>query len=163
MQDKETPLTLTCLICGKTLTAEICIDSRITKTDTLPEEYDDTDFLPLEAIEMTSYGHYGTTFFDPCDDGTQVAALICDNCMESRSERLLYIDKQRRLKPFDATMKELDEKARADRAAYEATTTCLPPQEIPRDEDGYPDVEYVDRIVRCLIDPSDDESRSQSE
>ncbi|KFI52217.1 hypothetical protein [Bifidobacterium biavatii] len=106
--DSTEPFTFRCLICGKTITAEVCIDHRIRAIDQLPEEgHADDDFLPLGAIEMTSYGHYGTAFFGPCDDGTQVAALICDDCMEERSDRLMYIDKQRRLSPFNKAMNKL--------------------------------------------------------
>ncbi|PLS23767.1 hypothetical protein BLI708_10295 [Bifidobacterium imperatoris] len=140
MNDKTAPFKLVCLICGKSLTAEVCINHHIGKVDYLPLNHDDNDLLPMGAIEMTSYGHYGTTFFDPCDDGTQVAALICDECMEERSSRLLYINKQRQLKPFDTAMKELEERWKAEKAEREANPVAplFLPEEQPVDEDGYP-------------------------
>ncbi|KFI52220.1 hypothetical protein [Bifidobacterium biavatii] len=117
MHNDTGPFEFRCLICGKAITADVCIDHRICKISQLPEEgHDDRDLLPLGAIEMTSYGHYGTAFFDPCDDGTQVAALICDDCMEERSDRLMYIDKQRRLSPFNKAMGEFKARSEATRS-----------------------------------------------
>lgn len=146
--DDTEPFKFRCLICGKAITAEVCIDHRICTIDQLPEEgHDDSDLLPLGAIEMTSYGHYGTAFFDPCDDGTQVSALICDDCMEERSDRLMYIDKQRRLSPFDKTMDELNEQAAQRRAEHEARAARTPAEDIPLDKNGYPDPAYVQSLI----------------
>ena len=103
----ESPFNLVCLVCGKMITAEIVDENHPRTMEQLVEGANDSGFLPLDAIEMTSYGHYGTTFFDPCDDGTQVAALICDKCMKERSDRLMHIDTERRLIPFNVTMKSL--------------------------------------------------------
>ena len=103
----ESPFNLVCLICGKMITAEIVDENHQRTMEQLVESANDSGFLPRDAIEMTSYGHYGTTFFDPCDDGTQFAALICDKCMKERSDRLMHIDTKRRLTPFNVTMKSL--------------------------------------------------------
>jgi hypothetical protein len=43
---------------------------------------------PIGGIEFTSYGHYGTTVFDPMD-GTELSINICDTCMKEK------IDQQR--------------------------------------------------------------------
>ncbi|NMM98074.1 hypothetical protein G1C97_1023 [Bifidobacterium sp. DSM 109959] len=101
MNKKTASFELTCLICGKAIS--------LLDADLFAEDSNDRSFLPNGAMELCSYGHYGTTFFDPCD-GTQVAALICDECMEERSSRLLYVNKQRQLKPFNIAMKELEER-----------------------------------------------------
>ncbi|WP_146194738.1 hypothetical protein [Bifidobacterium callitrichidarum] len=100
MDDTTTPFALACLILRQ--------NKQAYRSDLFTKNLIDRSFLPNADMELYSYGHYGTTFFDPCD-GTQVATLICDECMEERSSRLLYIDKQRRLKPFNAAMRELSE------------------------------------------------------
>ncbi|PJM80114.1 hypothetical protein [Bifidobacterium scaligerum] len=131
MNDKTAPFKLVCLICGKSIS--------LLDADLFDEDSNDKSFLPNGAMELCSYGHYGTTFFDPCD-GTQVAALICDECMEERSSRLLYINKQRQLKPFDIAMKELEERWKAEKAEREANPVVpqFLPEERQVDEDGYP-------------------------
>lgn len=108
------PFAFRCLICGKAL-------SDCSGNGTLEDGLDGSRLLPSGAIEMTSYGHYGTTFFDPCDDGTQVAALICDACMEARSDRLMFIDANRRLSPYDEAMERLRAQVAEARALWEAS------------------------------------------
>lgn len=58
----ESPFNLVCLICGKMITAEIVDENHQRTMEQLVESANDSGFLPLDAIEMTSYGHYGTTF-----------------------------------------------------------------------------------------------------
>ncbi|MBW3090723.1 hypothetical protein [Bifidobacterium miconisargentati] len=130
MNDTTAPFELTCLICGKTIS--------LIEADLFAQDLTDRSFLPNGAMELCSYGHYGTTFFDPCD-GTQVAALICDECMEEHSNRLLYIDKQRYLKPYNAAMRELEEQRKVKQDEREvAPAPHLPTEEPQVDEDGYP-------------------------
>jgi hypothetical protein len=35
---------------------------------------------PIDGLEFTTSGHYGSTYFDPCD-GTKLAIVICDTCL----------------------------------------------------------------------------------
>ena len=41
---------------------------------------------PIDGIEFTSYGHYGTTAFDPMD-GTELAINFCDPCIKAGIEK----------------------------------------------------------------------------
>ena len=47
---------------------------------------------PISGIEFTSYGHFGTTVFDPMD-GTELAINFCDPCLEDgiRKQRVLHL------------------------------------------------------------------------
>jgi len=38
---------------------------------------------PHDGVEFTSYGHYGSTFFDPID-GSALAINVCDACLADR-------------------------------------------------------------------------------
>lgn len=47
---------------------------------------------PLDGIEFTTYGHYGTTLFDPID-ATELAINICDPCLIKgiENQRVLHM------------------------------------------------------------------------
>ena len=55
--------TCTCIVCKETLS-----------------NIDETGNQPDEGLEFTSYGHYGSTVFDPAD-GTALVVNICDRCL----------------------------------------------------------------------------------
>ena len=41
---------------------------------------EDRGHQPLEGLSFHSYGHYGTTFFDPMD-GSPIQIAVCDECL----------------------------------------------------------------------------------
>lgn len=43
------------------------------------------DFQPMGGLAFVSYGHYGTTFFDPMD-GTSIEIAVCDECLQKAEE-----------------------------------------------------------------------------
>lgn len=47
----------------------------------------DGDNHPTGGTEFTSYGHYGSTFWDP-GDSRQLVANLCDECLREHPERL---------------------------------------------------------------------------
>lgn len=62
---------LPCFKCGKTLRSVI----------------EGGDNQPYGGTEFTTYGHYGSTFWDSFD-GEQLVLNICDECLREHSERL---------------------------------------------------------------------------
>jgi len=46
---------------------------------------------PSNGLEFTTYGHYGSTFFDPMD-GTRLAINICDKCLVEKRNLILGYD-----------------------------------------------------------------------
>lgn len=59
---------LNCICCGKEM-INICADLEI------------KGHQPLDGLSFHSYGHYGTTFFDPMD-GSCIQIAACDECLE---------------------------------------------------------------------------------
>lgn len=45
---------------------------------------------PNDGLAFHSYGHYGTTFFDPMD-GTCIQIVVCDECLK-RADEIGQID-----------------------------------------------------------------------
>jgi hypothetical protein len=39
---------------------------------------------PVDGLAFHSYGHYGTSYFDPLD-GTCIQIAVCDECLEDRA------------------------------------------------------------------------------
>lgn len=69
-------MTLNCIVCRKTLEPGTPFE----------------DNQPADGIEFFTYGHYGTTVFDPMN-GDKLAINVCDPCLIEAQERgdvLLY-------------------------------------------------------------------------
>ncbi len=47
------------------------------------------DNQPYGGLEFTSYGHYGSTAFDPMDN-TFLAVNICDDCIKQNAADILH-------------------------------------------------------------------------
>ena len=62
---------LPCLVCGTTL-------DNVT---------DDATNQPSEGTEFTTYGHYGSTFWDSMD-GEEIAINVCDECLTKHTDRI---------------------------------------------------------------------------
>lgn len=62
---------LPCIVCGKRL----------------PSVIEGSDNQPYGGTEFTTYGHYGSTFWDNFY-GEQLVLTVCDDCLRSRSDRL---------------------------------------------------------------------------
>jgi len=45
---------------------------------------------PMSGLEFTTYGHYGSSFFDPMD-GSQIAINICDDCLKDNKEKIIRV------------------------------------------------------------------------
>lgn len=43
---------------------------------------------PNDGVAFHSYGHYGSSFFDPLD-GTCIQIVICDECLERAGEKVI--------------------------------------------------------------------------
>jgi len=61
---------LDCIVCGKRL----------------PNVMDDVENQPYDATSFTTYGHYGSTVFDPMD-GTFLEINICDEDLKEASKK----------------------------------------------------------------------------
>lgn len=46
---------------------------------------------PRGGTGFQTFGHYGSTAFDP-QDGTQLSAVVCDPCLVDRADRLVQLD-----------------------------------------------------------------------
>lgn len=44
-------------------------------------------FHPLGGTTFFTYGHYGSTFFDPMNDDT-LHICICDKCLEEKKDKM---------------------------------------------------------------------------
>lgn len=80
MSDK--PPALPCIVC----------DAPIECCDRPPH---DSVTQPYAGTNFTSYGHYGSTFFDPMD-GEYVSLNICDPCLNAKAESHLVIGRTSR-------------------------------------------------------------------
>jgi hypothetical protein len=51
-------------------------------------DYDDKPemFHPMDGTHFITYGHYGSTVFDPVIDGTHLDILICNSCLENKKQ-----------------------------------------------------------------------------
>lgn len=54
---------------------------------------------PMNGLAFRSYGHYGSTVFDPMN-GTSIDIGICDDCIKSRRDKV-YGDGKRNLSIVD--------------------------------------------------------------
>lgn len=48
------------------------------------------EFQPSEGLAFSTPGHYGSTFFDPCD-GTRLEIAVCDDCIKSLAKKEDYV------------------------------------------------------------------------
>ena len=46
---------------------------------------------PDGAIHFLSYGHYGTTVFDPMD-GSTINVFICDHCLRKKFQNAVILE-----------------------------------------------------------------------
>lgn len=66
-----------CFVCGEPLTNVL----------------QGTGNQPLDGLEFFTYGHYGSTVFDPMD-GTALAIDVCDSClMNGQKKGRVYFSK----------------------------------------------------------------------
>jgi hypothetical protein len=74
--DDHGMLRIPCIVCGVAL-----------------DNLDEDGNQPSLGVEFTTYGHYGSTVFDPMD-GTAVAVNVCDDCLtHAKNEgRVLFVD-----------------------------------------------------------------------
>lgn len=51
----------------------------------------ENNLQPSGGIAFITYGHYGTTFFDPCN-GDSMQVVICDECLKAldKKKKLVY-------------------------------------------------------------------------
>jgi len=51
----------------------------------------DNNLQPMGGIAFITYGHYGTTFFDPMN-GDRLQIVICDECLKTldKKKKLVY-------------------------------------------------------------------------
>lgn len=45
---------------------------------------------PMSGLEFITYGHYGSSFFDPMD-GSQISINICDDCLNANKEKIIRV------------------------------------------------------------------------
>jgi hypothetical protein len=48
------------------------------------------EFQPLDGLAFSTPGHYGSTFFDPCD-GTRIEIAVCDDCLKGLAGNSEYV------------------------------------------------------------------------
>ena len=69
--------TLPCLVCGKKLSSAV------------PEPAHNQ---PANGTAFVTWGHYGSTVFDPMD-GTRLQVNVCDLCLTEHRERVHHVDR----------------------------------------------------------------------
>lgn len=75
--DGTTMKTVTCIICEK-------------EVENMTYEGGDPNGVhPMDGTAFTSYGHYGSTVFDPMD-GSTITLVICNGCLKGHKEEFLY-------------------------------------------------------------------------
>lgn len=67
------PKTCTCIRCDKKLGNYLAIKD---------------GYQPADGLAFFSYGHYGSTYFDPMDGRSYLAIVVCDECVKEAEERL---------------------------------------------------------------------------
>lgn len=72
---------INCIICEK-------------ETPNLDEAYpeDKSEFHPADGTAFVTYGHYGSTVFDPMD-GSKANIVICNDCLKGHKEKFMYEEK----------------------------------------------------------------------
>lgn len=50
-------------------------------------EYNDVEVHPMDGLQFRTYGHYGSTVFDPMN-GSYLDIAICDRCVMLRYEKV---------------------------------------------------------------------------
>jgi hypothetical protein len=75
-----------CICCGKEITQSSGMDEFMN-----PDEFASQ---PYEATVFYTYGHYGSTFWDPMN-GDQCVINACDDCLRKYPDRVRYIRKIR--------------------------------------------------------------------
>lgn len=69
---------LTCFTCGRTLESAFPPDDK--------QPYAGTTFL--------TYGHYGSTVFDPMSEFCTLQVTLCDPCLVARRERVTLVERK---------------------------------------------------------------------
>ena len=78
MGQRESRMTeMFCICCNKKL--EKVFDENI-------------NLQPSGAVHFYSYGHYGSTYFDPMD-GSTLNIFVCDTCLEKNQDKLITREK----------------------------------------------------------------------
>jgi hypothetical protein len=51
----------------------------------------DNQVQPQDGVAFITYGHYGSTFFDPCN-GDYMQIVVCDECLKAldKKKKLVY-------------------------------------------------------------------------
>lgn len=51
----------------------------------------DNQVQPNDGVAFITYGHHGSTFFDPCN-GDYMQIVVCDECLKvlDRKKKLVY-------------------------------------------------------------------------
>lgn len=62
----------------------ICCDKE------LKNLFEDDCLQPSEGLHFYTYGHYGSTYFDPMD-GSTLNVFICDSCLALKKEKTVEI------------------------------------------------------------------------
>lgn len=50
------------------------------------DHFADEKWHPINAVHFYSYGHYGSTHFDPMD-GSSLNIAVCDDCLDKKTEK----------------------------------------------------------------------------
>ena len=66
MNDRALP----CIVCDKALY----------------EAFEGASNQPLDGVEFTSPGHYGSAYWDPMDEHVRLAINVCDECLKAKRE-----------------------------------------------------------------------------
>lgn len=56
----------------------------------------DDPFMPSDGTQFTTYGHYGSTFWDSFD-GEELVLIVCDDCLKAHTDRLARHKRYRKL------------------------------------------------------------------
>lgn len=112
---------LPCIICGAVL----------------DNAFDESINQPSEGTEFTSYGHYGSTFWDAFA-GEEIVVNICDECLRGNTDRIGRHKRYRQLVVMDSRGKF---KARTIVGRQWVDREMVPYFDGPEDEDDEIEIE----------------------
>lgn len=94
----KTENTIDCIVCGKTLD-NLDYESRVTGVR--------VEVHPMSGLHFRTYGHYGSTVFDPMT-GTYLDVAICDPCVMKNLDKVRGAGKKELEESVDVLLDALE-------------------------------------------------------
>jgi len=93
----NTESTIDCIVCGKEL-------------NNWEYEHEDakTEVHPMNGLHFRTYGHYGSTIFDPMGNGATLDVAICDVCIMKNLDKVRGTGKEELEQEIDILLDALE-------------------------------------------------------